>query len=174
MQKSCPDLFAVVQPVIQNGSYWFHSENLILAALADKRKEIREKAVNRILAIRNDEVVKEKVKKTQLAFKQKKKCSFKKQRVFIKPDLKYDSQDYVDIIDWENEALYEPPFTMSKQDAELESFISEPLVWSLSSHSVLTERTIRDVDSLSSLTTSEEKRDRMIRVLHKERKEKIK
>ena len=167
MQKSCPDLFAAVQPVIQNGSYWFHSENLILAALADKRKEIREKAVNRILAIRNDEVVKE----TQLAFKQ---SSFKKQRVFIKPDLKYDSQDYVDIIDWENEALYEPPFTMSKQDAELESFISEPLVWSLSSHSVLTEQTIRDVDSLSSLTTSEEKRDGMIRVLHKERKEKIK
>lgn len=135
------------------------------------QQEIREKAVNRILAIRNDEVVKEKVKKTQLAFKQ---SSFKKQRVFIKPDLKYDSQDYVDIIDWENEALYEPPFTMSKQDAELESFISEPLVWSLSSHSVLTERTIRDVDSLSSLTTSEEKRDGMIRVLHKERKEKIK
>ena len=68
------------------------------------------------------------------------KVPSKNHRVFIKPDLKYDSQDYVDIINWENEALYEPPFTMSKQDAELESFKSEPLVWSLSSHSALTEQ----------------------------------
>ena len=46
------------------------------------------------------------------------------------------------------------------------------VVLEISSHSVLTERTIRDVDALSTVTTSDLKRDGMIRAMHQYRKAK--
>ena len=55
-------------------------------------------------------------------------------------------------------------------DKEIKSFYEKPLTLNIPSHSVLTERTIRDVDALSTATTSEAKRNSMIRALHKHRK----
>ena len=83
----------------------------------------------------------------------KKKCQFKLQRVFMKPQLRYESGDYIDIIDWATEVLYKPPFTRSLADEENKSFYEKPLTLNITSHSVLTERTIRDIDALSTATT---------------------
>ena len=88
----------------------------------------------------------------------------------MKLQLRYESEDNVDIIDWATGVLYEPPFTCSLADEEVKSFYEKPLTLNITSHSVLTERTIRDIDALSTATTSEEKRDGMIRALHKHRK----
>ena len=46
-------IFEEIKPILANGSYWFHSENLILSALSDPQREVRSKAVNRIKQIRN-------------------------------------------------------------------------------------------------------------------------
>ena len=79
---------------------------------------------------------------------------------------------YDDIICWENEALYEPPYTKQLSDEQLKEFTEAPLSLSITSNSVQTERTIRDVASVSTESTSEEKRDGMIRSILKERKQK--
>ena len=44
----------------------------------------------------------------------------------MKPELKFDSEDYIDIIDWESDGLFEPPFTMSIPDSYLLLFQNEP------------------------------------------------
>ena len=36
-----PDMFEVVRPILENGCYYFHSENLLLSVLGDLRKEMR-------------------------------------------------------------------------------------------------------------------------------------
>ena len=46
-------IFEEIKPILANGSYWFHSENLIPSALSDPPREFRIKAVNRIKQIRN-------------------------------------------------------------------------------------------------------------------------
>ena len=88
----------------------------------------------------------------------------------MKLQLRYESVDNVDIIDWATGVLYEPPFTCSLADEEVKSSYEKPLTLNITSHSVVTERTIRDIDALSTATTSEEKRDGMIRALHKHHK----
>ena len=60
----------------------------------------------------------------------------------------------------------------SLNDDELKSFINNPLTLNISSHSVQTERAIRDVDSLAQACISEKKRDGMIRAQQKCRNEK--
>ena len=87
----------------------------------------------------------------------------------MKLQLRYESEDNVDIIDWATGVLYEPPFTCSLADEEVKPFYEKPLTLNITSHSVQMER-IRDIDALSTATTSEEKRDGMIRALHKHRK----
>ena len=47
-------IFEEIKPILANGSYWFHSENLILSALSDPQREVRSNAVNRIKQIRYD------------------------------------------------------------------------------------------------------------------------
>ena len=139
----------------------------MLAALADPREEIRKSAVDRIFELRtNTELIAEK----EVERKKEKKCPYKRQRLFIKPQLRYDSTDYIDAIDWETEVLHEPPYTISLKEEEIRVFYTTPLVLEISSHSVLTERTIRDVDELSTVTTSDLKRDGMIRAMHQYRK----
>ena len=80
----------------------------------------------------------------------------------------------MDVVDWETEVFYEPPYTLAMSDEELKLFYESPLTLDIPSHSVLMERTIRDVDTLSTVTTSSDKRDRMIRALHKHRENKMK
>ena len=166
------DVFAAVKHILENGSFWFHSENFLLACLGDPRVNVRQKGVDRILQLRNDCPLKAKVAKYLLELKRKKKCQFKTQRPFVKPTLNYQGTDYVEAVCWEEEVLFEPPFTKQMSDEELKLFIMKPLNLDIPSHSVLTERCIRDVDMLSASTTSQEKRDGMIRALQECRKEK--
>ena len=92
----------------------------------------------------------------------------------MKPQLNFNSHDYIGMINWENECLYEPPYTQHLDDDDLKKFELEPLQLDICSNSVLTERTIRDVDSVSSMSTSSVKRDGMIRAMHENRQKKKK
>ena len=116
------EVFEIVKPIIINRSYWFHSENLLLSLLADERKHIRKHAVDRILSIRNDEMIRQQACKEQIELKKKKKCMFKKQRLFMKPVLNFQSQGYENVIDWQKHAILEPPFTKSLSDDEIKGY----------------------------------------------------
>ena len=85
--------FDAVKPIVINGSYWFHSENLVLAALADERAEVQKRAFERILDIRNNPSLRAQIKKSQHQLKQQKKCLYKKHCVFVKPNLNFDCND---------------------------------------------------------------------------------
>ena len=50
-------------------------------------------------------------------------------------------------------------------------YIENPLVLDVSSNSVLTERTIRDIDQVATQSTSPETRDGMIQAMKKDREE---
>ena len=82
--------------------------------------------------------------------------------------------DYPDIINWESDALLEPPYVTSHTNEELSTYYQNPLKLDISSHSVMTERAIRDVTSLATATTSYTKREGMIKALHQHRQRKKK
>ena len=86
----------IVKPIFENGTYWLHPEYVLLAAVADSRQEIRSQAVEQILRIRHDERTKKLAEEEQLRLKKEKKCTFKRQRVFIKPAPNYGANDYIE------------------------------------------------------------------------------
>ena len=101
-------------------------------------------------------------------------CQFKQQRVFSKPKVNFEAVMYLDVISWESQAIYEPPLTQKMTDSELKDFIASPLDLAIVSHSVQTERTIRDVNSVAAKSTSSQVRDGMIRSITADRRSKPK
>ena len=158
--------------IFENGLYWLHSENLLLSALSDPDIKVRQRAVEQILRIRHSEELKELKAKEQEEIKKEKKCTSKKQRVFVKPAIDYEAKNYLEVLSWETQVLYEPPFVQGMTDEEVKMYESKALSLCVPSHSVQTERTIRDVDRVSGKSTSEETRDGMVRSILADRKEK--
>ena len=73
----------IAQRVLQDNSHWSHSENILISMLADDREEIRRKAVLRIMKARREH-------NPDLHPRQ-----------FIPPEVIFDSQNYQDLIDWD-------------------------------------------------------------------------
>ena len=160
MQKYPVDVKTSITPILDNGTYWAHSENILLSALSDPNGAIRKRAITHILKIRNDESFKAHKKAAENKIKQMKKCSFKKQRFFVKPVVDYNAESYVDMIgDWDVHALYEPPCTKRLSDDDIRSFELEPISLDIPGNSVLTERTIQTVARFTSLSSSESFRE---------------
>ena len=80
----------------------------------------------------------------------------------------------LDVISWETQAIYEPPYTQKMSECEVRNFVTKPLDLAIVSHSVQTERTIRDVDRVASKSTSSEIQDGMVRSAMTDRKSKPK
>ena len=99
----------------------------------------------------------------QSRLKKEKRCTFKRQRIFIKPVPNYNASDYVEFKgESEDFLIYEPPFTKSLTDDQLQ------LELDISSNSVITERIIRDMTSVVK-SISPEVCDGVIRMMHQER-----
>jgi hypothetical protein len=84
----------VAQKSIQGNAYLAHSENLLLAMLADTDVNARKKAVQTILQIRNERTTDD-------------ECP----RKFLIPKLDFDADKYYDMIDWTQQPIFEPPLT---------------------------------------------------------------
>ncbi|XP_073811852.1 uncharacterized protein [Musca autumnalis] len=96
----------IVNPVIQNNSYFAHSENVLLSMLFDNRKEIRNFALQKILYIRDN------------------LCDISELREYVKPIINFDCTDYVHMIDLEDKALlFEPPFTRNIPYEHLQQYL---------------------------------------------------
>lgn len=96
----------IVNPVIQNNSYFAHSENVLFSMLFDDRKEIRKLALKKILYIRDNV------------------CDLTELRQYVKPNINFDCTNYVHMIDLEDKALlFEPPFTRNIPYEHLQQYL---------------------------------------------------
>ena len=76
------------------------------------------------------------------------------------------------MINWETQGFHEPPFTSDLTDGEICSFKDSPLSLEICSNSVATERMIRDVDKVASMSTNDGVREGMVRGILADRKAK--
>lgn len=99
----------IVNPVIQNNSYFAHSENVLLSMLFDDRKEIRRYAIKKILYYFRDNIY-----------------DANELRQYVKPRVNVDCTDYVNMIDLENvELLSEPPLTRTIPYEHLQQYLED-------------------------------------------------
>lgn len=98
----------IVDVVIDRNSYFAHPENVLIAMLFDKDKNVRKLTAERILAVRKSQ--------------KQKKNGIKR---FIKPKINFETVNYFDLIDWTKCIITEPPLTSKFTDVDLESHVEE-------------------------------------------------
>lgn len=101
----CDEYLKIIDPVIQRNNYYAHPENMLLCMLTDERKHIRELALRRLLKARSEQ--KNEVRK------------------FVTPKLNFKAEDYIDMIDWADVTITEPPMTKHVTDEDLAKYICE-------------------------------------------------
>lgn len=97
------ELKGIIDPVLQRNAFFGHPENILLAMITDERKHIRELGLRRILKARSHRVA--------------------GIRKFKAPQLKYDSVDYFDLIDWPNTRITEPPLIAGISDHDITELV---------------------------------------------------
>ena len=144
------DIKTVVDPVIQRNGYFGHPENILLTMLTDERSAIRELGLRRIMRAR--------ASKTRL----------RGVRCFEVPTLNFDAAEYIDMINWQNCVITEPPATKSLSDEELESLVRTPETPVVQfprfpCHTQAVERSVKAVTEASIAVMGQEARDGFIR-----------
>jgi hypothetical protein len=127
-----PNLSSIVHKAIENNAYFAHPENIILAMLYDQRPHIRRLACERILKARENAEDIEGV------------------RPFIHPQINFDCNDYVDMIDWNVATITEPPFTRNKSYNGISEYMTSDAIFEdlqIPCHIQATERHIQIVTS---------------------------
>lgn len=134
----------IIDKVIQDNAYFAHPENVLVAMLVDTRQHIRELAVRRILKARQLGIGK---------------------RIFKIPKINFDAQDYVDLIDWSNCTVSEPPLTKDMSEEQLLDIIkSEESPFDFfPCHTQAVERYVKVITDASSKVCGEKSRDGYIR-----------
>ena len=141
---------SIVDPVIQRNGYFRQPQSLLLSLITDARPHIRERCVHRIM-------------------KARKEAKPVTARVFKRPTLNFEAEDYISTIDCRKETITEPPVTMKNINETLLRFIHEDvtLVVGFSRHPCHTqavERHIKLVTEASAAVFEKESRDAFIRV----------
>lgn len=145
---------SVIDKSIKQNCYAAHPENLLYAMFHDNRPAIRELAVRRILKAR--------------------KLSSTIIRRFHRPadQLNLNATDYIDMIDWTQIDVTEPPLLASKSEDELwDAIKSVPVKSSYTPQTQAVERMIRVVAEVSLKTVGKEKRNSMIHSILDARKQ---
>jgi hypothetical protein len=135
----------IVFPVLQRNAYFGHPENILLSMISDSRPHIRELAWRRI-------------KNARAARKDPSAGA----RIFKIPEIVVECRDYVNMIDWKNVEVTEPPITMNVTDSEVDSFILDKTVFDFEKyplHTQAVERTIKLVSDASSRVCGQDSRD---------------
>ncbi|GBN99897.1 hypothetical protein AVEN_211116-1 [Araneus ventricosus] len=109
LARQLPDnVKQIIYKVFSNNAYFAHPEHLLLTMLHDSRKNIRELVVRRILGARD--------KKTK---------NSGGLRFFKLPKLNFEAADYIDLIDYPNCVVTDPPLTMHIKDNDLKEMCKE-------------------------------------------------
>ena len=159
-----------VMDIFLNGTYWFHSENLLLAGLADQDDDIRNKSVNQIIKIRNNPILKKLRNADHNRLKEQKKIKNKTVRLFEKPtELNFNAKNYLEVIS-SKKLLYEPPFVRDLSDEQVLHFKNVPLNLTIRGNAVQNERAVKDTTKAAKKSTSESTRDAIVETILKDRK----
>lgn len=140
----------IINTTVQNNAYFAHSENILLSMLFDDRKEVRDRAIKKILHFRDNIFM-----STEL-------------RPYKKPVINFNCANYYDMIDLnDDEILSEPPLTAGIPYDYLKEYLdfdnpplSDP---NIPSHIQGTERFVQVLSNVSGRVT-ESNRDDVIAV----------
>ena len=94
----------IVDPVIKKKGYFGRPENILFAMISDDRKHIRELEVCLILKARTQQ-------STEI-------------RLFKVPKLNFDAGDYVELVNWQNNCITEPPLTIHISEIEMKLIVA--------------------------------------------------
>lgn len=121
-QRLSQETFNIVRERIQYNSYFLHTENILLCMICDKDKIIRRAAYNIILSVRQKN--NENVTDTQNV------RTFKKPQIAIQyeplgeeDENSNNNKHYVNLIEWNNDETYEPPYTLNLTNNEIRYFM---------------------------------------------------
>jgi hypothetical protein len=142
------ELKALIDPVIQRNAYFGHHENILLSMITDNRKHIRELGMRRILRARSQ------------------KYGI---RQFCVPTLNFAANDYIDLIDWQNTNITEPPLLAEISVNDIEMFVVSGDVPVIDfpkylCHTQAVERCVKLVTEASAAVCGMQARDGFIRV----------
>ena len=109
IMKQCYELgkedWKIVEPVLQNNSYFAHLENILLSGVTDEDLSIRKFSCDKIIEARTHSL------KNTI-------------RIFDKSSIRLDSAalSYINMIDWSATVVTPPPLLSSISDDDLEQF----------------------------------------------------
>lgn len=102
------NLRTIVNRVIENNSYFAHSENILLSMLFDDRKEVRDNAIKKILRYRDNVEDPSEL------------------REYKKPDINFNCFNYTNLINLNDiNNVFEPPFTRNIPYETLKEYLNE-------------------------------------------------
>ena len=128
-----------------------HSESVLQAMLCSEVEEERKSAVDKIVEIRGDGD--EEVQRGDDSVRDRKT-----------PNINENATKLADLIDWNVEAVTEPPLTCSLTTMEVRQFLDSPMaVPAWPSHTQSVERLVKRVTEASAHVFSHERRDGFIR-----------
>lgn len=149
------ELKAVVDPVIQRNGFYGHPENIILNMIFDSRRHIRELGYRKILSCRSKE------KENPINLRDT-------IRKFEIPKFNFEAESLLDLINWRECRVTEPPMTKHITDEEIQELIKtggypEGDLWKLPCHTQAVERGVKLVTEASSAVCGFTNRDGWIR-----------
>ena len=172
----------ILLKVLQRNGFSIHSENVLLAMLADKHEEVRRKAVNKILALRGvlpdfslddgswaGTEIDGNVSSSE--DEDHAEGPSKSVRIFKVPSmLNTKAKVYYKLIDLDGADVSEPPATLHLSTEQLQNMYTSKLELELPCHNQAVERHVKVVTEASMMVCGFERRDGLIRQKLKSRK----
>lgn len=141
------ELKAVVQSTLQRNAFMGHPEHILLGMLFDSREHVRVLASQRIEKARLIET--------------------SANRVFKPPQINFEAEDYIDLIDWQSTTLTIPPliadFTKEEIDLIVQLGSSERKEFQIPLHTQAVERIVKEVTTASKHVCGAQERNGFIR-----------
>lgn len=137
----------MVQSTLQRNAFMGHPEHILLGMLFDSREHVRVLASQRIEKARLIET--------------------SANRVFKPPQINFEAEDYIDLIDWQSTTLTIPPliadFTKEEIDLIVQLGSSERKEFQIPLHTQAVERIVKEVTTASKHVCGAQERNGFIR-----------
>lgn len=133
----------IIDPVIERNAFFGNHENILLA-ITDSRRHIRELGLRRIIAARSKP---------------------KSVRNFEVPPINFEASEYIDLINWNDCKLTEPPVLSNLSDEEVKKMVQTgetPDFPCFPCHTQAVERCVKIVTEARSVVSGSEARDGFI------------
>ncbi|CAG9831128.1 unnamed protein product [Diabrotica balteata] len=145
--RKLKELKAVAKSSLQRNAFMAHSEHILLGMLFDSLKHIRAFAGKRI----------EKARQTET----------RAHRVFKPPQVNFETEDYINLIDWQSTRVTKPPLMADFSKEEIEMIVnsgsSDRKEFKIPLHTQAVERVVKEVTAASKHVFGVQEREGFIR-----------